>query len=43
MECVMVYMCWVFVFVFSLFLNNNIFSIDMLLVEIYGVEFYSFY
>jgi hypothetical protein len=39
----MVYMCWVFVFVFSLFLNNNIFSIDMLLVAIYGVEFYSFY
>jgi hypothetical protein len=28
--------------VFSLFLNKNIFSLDLLLVVIYGVKFYLF-
>jgi hypothetical protein len=33
---------WVFSIVFSLFLNKNIFSLNRLLVAIYGVNFYSF-
>jgi hypothetical protein len=32
-----------FVIVFSLFLNNNIFFLYMLLVAIYGVKLYSFF
>jgi hypothetical protein len=40
MECMRV--CWVFVIVFLLFLNKNVSFIDLLLVAIYGVKFYSF-
>jgi hypothetical protein len=32
-----------FVIVFLLFLNKNIFALDLLLVAIYGVKFYSFF
>jgi hypothetical protein len=34
--------CWVFVIIFSLFLNKNVLHLDLLLVVIYGVKFYSF-
>ena len=40
LECMRV--CWVFAIIFSLFLNKNIFFLDLLLVAIYEVKFYQF-